>query len=240
MTAVMSTSLKVVSMAAVFCASFSRRAMVWRSRVIFTRSSRAASSAGDGARTWIAAAVCGTGVGDAAARSIAAIMSPLVTRPSLPEPATPAGSTPVSAAILRTEGASGVSPDGAAAGAGFAARRRDGSGSGLRGSRRASAFLDLAEQRADRDCLAVLHGDVGEHAGGGRRHLDGHLVGLELDQRLVDRDGFAGLLEPLADGRLGDGFAERGNADFSHDNCPRNSPRHARACRRASTPCFQK
>ena len=55
-TALMSTSLKVVSMAAVFCASFSRRAMVWRSRVIFTRSSRAASSAGDGARTCTAAA----------------------------------------------------------------------------------------------------------------------------------------------------------------------------------------
>src|SRR3954451_17025982 len=46
----MSTSLKVVSMAAVFCASFSRRAMVWRSRVIFTRSSRLASSAGERAR----------------------------------------------------------------------------------------------------------------------------------------------------------------------------------------------
>ncbi len=37
----MSTSLKVVSMAAVFCASFSRLAMVRRSRVILTRSSRA-------------------------------------------------------------------------------------------------------------------------------------------------------------------------------------------------------
>ena len=58
----MSTSLKVVSMAAVFCASLSLRAMVWRSRVIFTRSSRVASSAGDGARA-TAAAVCGTGVG---------------------------------------------------------------------------------------------------------------------------------------------------------------------------------
>ena len=56
MTLVMSTSLKVVSIAAVFCTSFKRRAMVWRSRVIFTRSSRAASSAGDGARTWTAAA----------------------------------------------------------------------------------------------------------------------------------------------------------------------------------------
>ena len=84
----MSTSLKVVSMAAVFCASFRRRAMVWRSRVIFTRSSRAASSAGEGARTCTAAAGCATGVGCAAARSIAASMSPLVTRPSLPEPAT--------------------------------------------------------------------------------------------------------------------------------------------------------
>src|SRR4051812_5099802 len=36
-------------------------------------------------------------------------MSPLVTRPSLPEPSTLAGSMPVSAAILRTEGASGAS-----------------------------------------------------------------------------------------------------------------------------------
>ena len=105
----MSTSLKVVSIAAVFCASFSRRAMVWRSRVIFTRSSRAASSAGEGARTCTAAAGCATGVGAAAARSIAAIMSPLVTRPSLPEPSTFAGSMPVSADILRTEGASGAS-----------------------------------------------------------------------------------------------------------------------------------
>jgi hypothetical protein len=43
-------------------------------------------------------------------------MSPLVTRPALPVPATPAGLTPVSSAILRTAGDSGV-----AAGAGVAA-----------------------------------------------------------------------------------------------------------------------
>ena len=36
-------------------------------------------------------------------------MSPLVTRPSLPVPSTFAGSMPVSAAILRTDGASGAS-----------------------------------------------------------------------------------------------------------------------------------
>jgi hypothetical protein len=46
------------------------------------------------------------------------------------------------------------------------------------------------------------------------RHLDGHLVGLELDQRLVGLDRVAGLLEPLADGRFGDGFAEGRDADF--------------------------
>ncbi len=93
-TAVMSTSLKVVSMAAVFCASLRRRAMVWRSRVIRTRSSRAASSAGDGARTCTAAAGCAIGIGAAAARSIAASMSPLETRPSLPVPGTVAGEMP--------------------------------------------------------------------------------------------------------------------------------------------------
>src|SRR4051812_22607713 len=43
-------------------------------------------------------------------------MSPLVTRPSLPEPGTVAASTPLSAESLRTDGASGAS-DGAALGA---------------------------------------------------------------------------------------------------------------------------
>ena len=93
-------------MAAVLCASLSRRAMVCRSLVMRTRSSRAASSGNEGARTWMVAAGCAIGVGAAAARSIAAIMSPLVTRPSLPVPGTPPASMPVSSAILRTEGAS--------------------------------------------------------------------------------------------------------------------------------------
>ena len=44
--AVMSTSLKVVSIAAVFCASFSRAATILRRRVIRTRSSRAPDGAG--------------------------------------------------------------------------------------------------------------------------------------------------------------------------------------------------
>src|SRR5581483_2642966 len=47
-------------------------------------------------------------------------MSPLVTRPSLPEPGTVEASMPLSAESLRTEGASGAS-DGAAFGAGAGA-----------------------------------------------------------------------------------------------------------------------
>src|SRR5260370_279267 len=53
MVADMSTSLKVVSIAAVFCASFSRSAMRLRSRVIFTRCSRAEVSRGAAARRCI-------------------------------------------------------------------------------------------------------------------------------------------------------------------------------------------
>ena len=215
-------------MAAVFCASLRRRAMVWRSRVIFTRSSRAASSAGDGARTCTAAAGCATGVGAAAARSIAASMSPLVTRPSLPEPATPAGSTPAlggDAAHRRRDrrrsaraasAARRPAPIGAAVERLLAGFGRSAPACRLGGGAPAPSLI-WPSSAPTRDGLAVLGRDLGEHAGGGRRHLDRHLVGFELDQRLVDRDGVAGLLEPLADGRLGDGFAEGGNADFSHD-----------------------
>src|SRR6185437_3794001 len=78
------------------------------------------------------------------------------------------------------------------------------------------AFGDLSEQRADRDRLAVLGGDLAERAGGRRRDLDRDLVGLELDQRFIDRHGIAGLLEPAADGGLGHGLAERRNTNFSH------------------------
>src|SRR3954464_12002904 len=59
----MSTSLNVVSMAAVFCASFKRRAIVWRSLVMRTRSSRAASSGAEGARACTGA---GAGAGGGA------------------------------------------------------------------------------------------------------------------------------------------------------------------------------
>ena len=139
-----------------------------------------------------------------------------------------AASMPLSAEILRTEGASGASAGGAfgAAGAAAGAAAAGGGGGGLGGrggrlgggSRR--AVIDLSEQRADRDGLAILGGDLAERARRWRRDFDGDLVGLEFDQRLVDRDGIAGLLEPAADGGLGHGFAERRNANFSHGLFP--------------------
>ena len=92
----------------------------------------------------------------------------------------------------------------------FSLRRRLGGGGGTR------TVANLAEQGPHSDGLAILGGDLGEHAGGRRGHLDGHLVGLELHQRLVDRDGVARMLEPFSDSRLGHRFAERGNPDVSH------------------------
>src|SRR6185437_11380362 len=82
-----------------------------------------------GARTCTEAAGWLTGVGAEAAFSIAASMSPLVTRPSLPEPGTVEASTPLSAESRRTDGANGASTGGAF-GAGAAAGAAAGGGDG--------------------------------------------------------------------------------------------------------------
>ncbi len=113
-TAFMSTSLKVVSMAAVCWASLRRRAIVWRRRVILTRSSRLSSSADDGAR-----AAFGVSAGcEGAPRAIASITSPFSTWPRLPEPDTCSADTPFSAIILAADGAGGMSPPRSAVGGG--------------------------------------------------------------------------------------------------------------------------
>ena len=87
-----------------------------------------------------------------------------------------------------------------------------------RGFRRrgAGTFLDLAEHRTHGNSVAILGGDIAEHARGRRRHFDRHLVGFELDQRLVDGDSLTRFLEPFADGRLGDQFSERGDTNLGH------------------------
>ena len=87
---------------------------------------------------------------------------------------------------------------------------------------RAGAFADGAEQRADGDRLPLRDLDLAQHARRRRRHLDRHLVGLELDQRLVGLDRVARLLEPLADGRLGHALAQRRHVDLDRHRSHRH------------------
>ena len=110
MIGLISTSLKVVSIAAVFCASLRRRAIVWRRRDMRTRSSR----------TFGLRAAAGGAFG--ARASIAAMASALVIRPSRPVPVTPERSAPASPATRWALGGTGwAPPEGAAAwGAGAA------------------------------------------------------------------------------------------------------------------------
>ena len=128
------TSLKVVSIAVSVFAWTRRSAILRRSgdmRLRVVRPSR------EGMETGAAGADGATAVGatDEVAGATprigawparAASMSPLVTRPALPEPSTPAGSSPVSAERRRTAGeTSAAAPDlaatGGALGAGAAA-----------------------------------------------------------------------------------------------------------------------
>ena len=225
MTWLISTSLKVVSCAAVFCDSLRRSAIVRRSRVIATRSSRSAfgrGPAGIGART--AAGRC------AARASSAASTSPLVTRPSLPVPATAAGSRPDLRAMRRADGIAATATLGFGAGAGFGAaaaawlRRRCLAAAGFgaavfRSFRRrctlvaAPALGDCAQDGADLNCVAFLDGDRFDRAVGRRGDFDRDLVGLEFEDRLVAGDGVALFLEPARNGCFRHGFAHGRDLD---------------------------
>ena len=231
--------------------------MVWRSRVIFTRSSRASSSPerpahaaaaparGAGRGAWLGAVgrraagarlarragrgtvrrACSDLAGACRCRAawpIAASTSSFSTWPRLPRPLTSPAAMPFSAISLAAAGAGGCGAAPLRRRRGAAAAARGGCGAGApawarlwrrRPSARRRAFADGADQRADIDRVAWLGRDRLEHAGGRRRHLDGHLVGFELDHRLVGGDRVAHLLEPLADRRLGDAFAQRRNPD---------------------------
>ena len=211
-------------MAAVFCASLRRRAMVWRSLVIRTRSSRAAS---DGGEAWRGAGGVGAGAGRAAAGAAgadeAAMTSPFSTWPRLPEPSTPARSMPRSAAILAADGAGGmeVGPDPAAgAAAPLEVAAAAGAGGGRAGRR------DLAQHGAGGDGGAGLDADGGEHARRRGVDLERDLVGLELAEGLVGLHGVAGLLEPLGHGGLADRLAQCRHLDV------RAAPRRRRDGRR--------
>jgi hypothetical protein len=83
-----------------------------------------------------------------------------------------------------------------------------GGGGGSGGSRRGRCWrgrcagrgrgVDAGDQLVGRDGGAIGLHQFGQHAGGRRGDFEHHLVGLDLDQDLVHRHGFAGLLLPLS------------------------------------------
>jgi hypothetical protein len=75
---------------------------------------------------------------------------------------------------------------------------------------------DPAEHGARRGFGVAVQQDFAQYAGGWRGHFDGDLVGLELDQRVVDLDPVSDRLQPGADDRLG-AFLLGGNEDI--DQC---------------------
>ena len=84
------------------------------------------------------------------------------------------------------------------------------------GGRRSSppACTDHGHDAVDRHGLAFLDANLREHAGGGRRNLRVHLVGRDLEQRLVASDLVAELLDPANDRSLGDRFAHLRHHDI--------------------------
>ena len=78
------------------------------------------------------------------------------------------------------------------------------------------ARVDDRDVRVVGDRLALAHEDLGERARERGRHLGVHLVGDDLDDRLTELDLVADLLEPLADGPLGDALAELGHGHRGH------------------------
>ena len=118
---------------------------------------------------------------------------------------------------------------------GGAGRRRRGAGlrCGLRGGRRNGRLrrgsggsrgrgrvglrrLDLGDLGVVRDGRALLGEDGRQHPRERRRDLRVHLVGDDLDDRLVLLDPVPGLLQPSADRALGDALAKLGHGHLRH------------------------
>ena len=92
-------------------------------------------------------------------------------------------------------------------------------GASVRAATRRVALVGRLDDRdlgVVRDGRALLDEDLLEDARERRRNLGVDLVGDDLDQRLVLRDGVAGLLQPLADRPLGHALAELGHRHLGH------------------------
>ena len=79
---------------------------------------------------------------------------------------------------------------------------------------------DQRQQAADLDRVVLLGLDLQQGAGDGGGDLGVDLVGGDLEERLVDRDGVAHLLQPAGDGALGDGLAQCREGDFGGHEAP--------------------
>ena len=80
-------------------------------------------------------------------------------------------------------------------------RRRSGS--------KIASLTDPRDDRADGNGVALLDQCLAENTCDGRGHIDADLIGLKTGDRLVGRNQVTGLLEPSAQRRFGDRFAER-------------------------------
>ena len=104
----------------------------------------------------------------------------------------------------------------AAGGGGVGGGAERGSGTGAAGA----VGAHDGQHGADVDGLALLDADLGQRPRRGRRHFGVDLVGRDLEERLVARDGLAHRLQPLRDRALGDGLAELGHRDVSQRATP--------------------
>ena len=234
-------------MAAVFCASFSRCAIIRRSRVIFTRSSLSPAGRGAGG-------ALGAGAERGRRGAAGAGLRPRLDEGehvALGQPAVLAARRDLRGveAVLLDELAhrrrQGLRRCGAAAGAlarrgrrrlrpvaprppAAAASARPWARPAVIGASAlavgfaaagAVAFADGAQDPADLDLGALVGGDRLQRAAGRGVDLDRHLVGFQLDQRLVGRHRVADRLEPLRHGRFGYRLAQR-----RHDDVCRHGP----------------
>ena len=131
----------------------------------------------------------------------------------------------------RARGAAAAAGAGAAssAGAGASSCGRSAGASAARAP--AALVADARERGPDGDRLVLLDEDLLQDAGERRRDLGVDLVGRDLQQRLVDLDAVADVLEPAGDGALGDALAEFREDDVLARPCGSRAER-ARRLRR--------
>src|SRR5579862_3966967 len=87
------------------------------------------------------------------------------------------------------------------------------------------AAADDGDDRVDLHGFAFLRADLGESSVNVRRDLGVDLVGGDFEERLIDLNGIADLLEPSGDGALEDGFAHLGHDDFGDSAVSLSGPR---------------